>query len=365
MKLIGDFVQSITSLVDGILPGEHHDGLIQTLRGPRNEFKKAIRQTAPFFIPLERSIVDDTTPDPPVPSFLSSEEAEWDDEPRHVTAPIFVDDVLETANSAITRELPNHYPYSVTKQYICNFVGKWEDPSRQFFDVTRRELISGVQLLVEKHFSPYTHGHLKQGVRSIMQYHIQRCAEAATQHIDCLLKDENEPFTMNDRYYAEYRSKFLSHYKRDRLRSKSLVIQNLEDNNGPNMKMAVSEAMSSLAKLGFRSIDASSLVALLPPDPMEPAIGIMADVRAYFQVAYKRFIDNVPMGIDRTLLRGVMVDLGTTLLDGLAINGPTAFERCRRLLSEPEDIIERRSELEKRRQRLLSAQREFVELFGW
>lgn len=99
MKLIGDFVQSITSLVDGILPGEHHDGLIQTLRGPRNEFKKAIRQTAPFFIPLERSIVDDTTPDPPVPSFLSSEEAEWDDEPRHVTAPIFVDDVLETANS--------------------------------------------------------------------------------------------------------------------------------------------------------------------------------------------------------------------------------------------------------------------------
>jgi hypothetical protein len=54
------------------------------------------------------------------------------------------------------------------------------------------------------------------------------------------------------------------------------------------------------------------------------------------------------MGIDRTLLRGVTVDLGTTLLDGLAINGPAAFERCRRLLSEPEDIVERRSELEKR-----------------
>jgi hypothetical protein len=217
-----------------------------------------------------------------------------------------------------------------------------------------------------------------------MQSHIQRCAEAATQHIDCLLKDENEPFTLNDRYYAEYRSKFLSHYKTDRLRAKSSVIQNLEENNSPNMKMAVSEAISSLAKLGFRSIDAPSLVALLPPDPMEPAIGIMADVRAYFQgrehlvypyfpchglryviVSYKRFIDNVPMGIDRTLLRGVTVDLGTTLLDGLAINGPAAFERCRRLLSEPEDIVERRSELEKRRQRLLSAQKEFVELFEW
>jgi len=244
-------------------------------------------------------------------------------------------------------------------------VGQWEEPSRQFFEITRKELISSVQLLVEKHFSQYAHGHLKQGVRSIMQTHIQRCADAATQHIDSLLKDENEPFTMNDRYYTEYRAKFLSHYKRDRLRSKSSVVRNLEDNTSPNMTMAVNEAIASLAKLGFRSVEASSLAALLPPDPMEPAIGIMADVRAYFQVAYKRFVDNVPMSLDRTLLLGVTVDLGTTLLEGLAIQGPAAFERCRRLLSEPEDIVERRSELEKRRQRLLSAQREFVELFEW
>ena len=98
LKLIGDFVQSTKNLVDGIIPGENHDGLIQTLRGPRDEFKKAIRQTAPFFIPLERSQVDDTSM-PAARFFLSSEEAEWEDEPCHVTSPIFVDDVLERANS--------------------------------------------------------------------------------------------------------------------------------------------------------------------------------------------------------------------------------------------------------------------------
>ena len=99
MKLIADFVQSIKNLVDGIVPGENHDGLIQTIRGPRDEFKKAIRQTAPFFIPLERSIVDDTTPDSFGPSFLSNEEAEWEDEPGHVSSPIFIDEVLKKANS--------------------------------------------------------------------------------------------------------------------------------------------------------------------------------------------------------------------------------------------------------------------------
>jgi len=71
------------------------------------------------------------------------------------------------------------------------------------------------------------------------------------------------------------------------------------------------------------------------------------------------------MSIDRTLLRGVTVGLEEALFDGLSISGPKGYERCRRLLSEPEDIVERRSELEKRRQRLLSAQKEFVELFEW
>ena len=116
-----------------------------------------------------------------------------------------------------------------------------------------------------------------------MHTHIQRCADAAAQHIDSLLKDETEPFTLNARYYTEYRSKFLSHYKRNRLRSKSSVMRNLEDSNNPGMKTALNEAISALAKLGIRSVEPSSLAALLPPDPMEPEIGIMADVHGYFQ----------------------------------------------------------------------------------
>ena len=95
--MIGGFVQSTKDLVDGIIPGSNHDGLIQTLRGPRDEFRKVIRQTAPYFLPLERSKVVDSTPVPP--SFLSSEEEEWEDEPCDGTSPIFIEDVLETANS--------------------------------------------------------------------------------------------------------------------------------------------------------------------------------------------------------------------------------------------------------------------------
>ncbi|KAI9465220.1 P-loop containing nucleoside triphosphate hydrolase protein [Lactarius psammicola] len=361
LKLIGTFVRSIESLVSGT-PGA--SGLMQTLRGPQNEFKRAIRQTAPDFRPLERpqTQVVDNTPFPP-PSFLSSEETEWEQQPGNTSRPIFVDDVMEKANCAVTRELPNNFPYIIIKQFIGTFVKRWDYPSGHLFDFTRKELTRRVQQLVEVQFSQYTHGHLKQGVRNIMQSHIQKCADDADKHIKSLLEDENEPFTMNVHYYAEYRSKFLGHYKGARLRAKSNVIKNLENSNDTGMMDAFNEAISSLAKLGLHSVDASSLATLLPPDPMEPAIGIMADVRAYFQVAYKRFVDNVPMSIDRAMVRGLTPDLEKVLFNGLSINGPGGYERCRRLLSEPEDIVERRSELEKRRQRLLSARKELVEAF--
>ena len=77
-------------------------------------------------------------------------------------------------------------------------------------------------------------------------------------------------------------------------------------------------------------------------------------------VAYKRFVDNVLMGIDRILVRGMVVGLEGVLFSGLAINGPGAYDKCKTLLSEPEDIIERRSELQKRRQR---AKEELIEIF--
>jgi Dynamin GTPase effector domain len=70
------------------------------------------------------------------------------------------------------------------------------------------------------------------------------------------------------------------------------------------------------------------------------------------------------MGIDRTLVRGMTKDLRGVLLSGLAIDGSGAFEICRTLLSEPEDIVERRSELERRQQRLLSAREELIDVFG-
>jgi hypothetical protein len=80
-------------------------------------------------------------------------------------------------------------------------------------------------------------------------------------------------------------------------------------------------------------------------------------------VAYKRFVDIIPMGLDRTMLRGVTVGLQDTLIKGLNISGSDGYQRCMMLLSEPEHIAELRTGLQNRRQRLVSARKELVEAF--
>jgi hypothetical protein len=115
-----------------------------------------------------------------------------------------------------------------------------------------------------------------------MKDHIEKCADAGARHIDSLLEEEKEPFTMNDHYFMDYRSKFLAYYKDARLRAKSQFIRNLENSDDGDMVDAISETICSLTRIGLQA-KASSLANLLPADPMDPAIEIMADVRAYFQ----------------------------------------------------------------------------------
>jgi hypothetical protein len=156
-----------------------------------------------------------------------------------------------------------------------------------------------IKAVIEDHFANYTYGHLKQRVmcafvfnslpfppltclRHIVQNHLQKCADAAEQHINSLLEEEQEPFTMNEHYFMEYRSKFLGYYKGIRQKSRSNFIENLESNS-EWAKNSFNKVVSGLAELDLHSVDRSVLPRLFPPDPMETAIEIMAEVRAYFQ----------------------------------------------------------------------------------
>jgi hypothetical protein len=114
-----------------------------------------------------------------------------------------------------------------------------------------------------------------------MQNHIQRCADAAEKRIDFLLEEEQEPFTMNEQNFMDYRSKFLAHYKGIRQRTGSQSIFTLDslklDGNQHDTRSAQPRKNTPPQAVAAAAVDSGS------PDSMESAIQIMAEVRAYFQ----------------------------------------------------------------------------------
>jgi hypothetical protein len=119
---------------------------------------------------------------------------------------------------------------------------------------------------------------------------IKECADAAHDRLDWLLKLESSPFTLNNHYYADYKDKFFGYYKSVAFAehgtfalAAALASGNFEK-IGEKAKDALPEALAALAKAGLQGLQAADFAKLLPSHPeLERALGVMAEVRAYYQ----------------------------------------------------------------------------------
>jgi hypothetical protein len=117
--------------------------------------------------------------------------------------------------------------------------------------------------------------------------HIITCSEQTTQRIQWLCQLESRPFTLNDHNYLDYRDKFRAHYRSWRAENPTLMngisipVSPLRRSDivGPTPHDKV---MTGLRKIGL-NVTLADLAKLLPPDPMDAALEIMACVCAYFQ----------------------------------------------------------------------------------
>lgn len=226
-----------------------------------------------------------------------------------------------------------------------------------------------------------------------MQQHLKKCLERTEERITWLIKLEDLPFSLNTHYLADYRAKFLSHYKsaREKYEQPDVIgaIQRYKVTSIPAPSSSrhvaeptgIAKALAGLAEAGLSGVSAHDLAKLLPPDPMEPALNIMADVKAYFQgtslyhlftnhctdrlillVAYKRFIDNVPLAIDLDLVRGTEQDILVVLYSNLGINGLDGHRICMEFAQESPQVADRRADLQKKLERLEVASGELLSL---
>jgi hypothetical protein len=94
---------------------------------------------------------------------------------------------------------------------------------------------------------------------------------------------------------SDYKDKFLAHYKGTREKYdrfdimgaiesyKSSGSGKASDDPSISQSTSIAKIMAGLAEIGMTGIRPEELPKLLPSDSMEPALMIMAEVRAYFQ----------------------------------------------------------------------------------
>ncbi len=135
------------------------------------------------------------------------------------------------------------------------------------------------------------------------------------------------------------------------------------------------EALAALAALGYTGLTEEDLGKLNKADEYEEELQLMAEVRAYFQVAYKvglrascpsfmhltatlqRVIDNVPMSIDYYFLYAFAEQLHERLFERLGLGTANAAARCSAYVAEDPSVVAARDELMAKKKRLENVQR--------
>ncbi|KAL0945228.1 hypothetical protein HGRIS_000741 [Hohenbuehelia grisea] len=358
MDLLTNFCKDLTDHIDGT-PDEN--GLVQEIRPKQEEFQQKIRRTAPDFKPYEQAKAAGRSSTLKCPDFLLNEPDGGEVEDQNL-APIYIDQVYQRAQKARSRELPDNYPFVVRSAYVSEITKQWGAPAKMLCDQTHKTLSVHIKRIVHDHFALFGQGTLEQRVHIIIQNHLQQCRETTDARIDHLLQLEARPYTLNNHYLADYKEKYLAYYKGSRFEdSNPGFMQKISEYlAGHGTPETVDKVMSGLTNMGLSSVSADQIPKLLGSDPMDPALHIMAEVRAYFHVAYKRFIDNVPLTIDFDLVLGAKDQMFKKLREGLGIMGPNGKKTCEDLTRESPHVAGRREELRKKRERLHAASHELL-----
>lgn len=199
----------------------------------------------------------------------------------------------------------------VRSSYITSITKKWQSPAQILCNQVYNVLFKHVKSLIHDHFASFGQGNLEQRVgyvchllttklshiafRVILQNHVQAACQRTEARIEWLISLEAHPFTLNEHYLADYKDKFLSFYKAFRQSQRSptllahinkyVIAPPQQDNPFGNTPQptGIPKILSGLSEVGITGVKPEDIPKLLPPDTMEPALTIMAEVRAYFQ----------------------------------------------------------------------------------
>ncbi|KAF8839203.1 hypothetical protein BDN67DRAFT_906031 [Paxillus ammoniavirescens] len=355
---VNEFCAAFKSVVDGTSSDKR---LAQRNRALYAIFKRDIRGTAPDFRPFERPGM--------YKSFdaLEPDDTMWKRDPMVQIMGVL--DVQKTIKESIGWELPKNIPYEAKIRLISQFTSLWTAPAERCLTAINEVLDDVIQGLIETHFRRFKV--LQELVSDLIRSDVEEYKSRAHGAMKETLELEFKPnYTQNTHYLQSLCEKWLSKYKLGRRNSTQhqLPAPPISVCTGPAVKthrdsQAETDALEYLSRAGYSGLSVADLARLLPPDAFEDELIVMADVRAYFHVAYKRIIDHIPLKIEHSLHQALAGKLSVTLLQSLIVDTTARgdfAERMKELASEDPAIALKRDNLQARRARLHEYRRKLV-----
>ncbi|KAF7974104.1 hypothetical protein HWV62_13427 [Athelia sp. TMB] len=344
---IRTFCDEVTAAVTG--KGEDK-ALVQANRKRYSDFEREICRTQPNFVT-----------GPPV--------YEGSNLSLSALPEVNLQEVRRVIADSVAWELPHIVPPEAMQTLIKRSVSHWNEPSLRCFIDVFLSLGEFFETLANAHFGRFKK--MQSHLMTVIQADLAKLKGVCYANVEESVRKEQGPFFaphVGD--YDAARGEWLDEYKRQRhARSSEISYPRADAGRGHDYHNEA-QVLSGLAALGYHGINRSDLVRLRPKDEYEDELIVMADVRAYFEVAYKvsntklicdtnltiefdpkRIIHSVPMTIEASLVRPLARDLHASLVQSL-FTRDNAAAQIKELLGEDPTISRRRDELIKKKKQL-------------
>ncbi|KLO16628.1 P-loop containing nucleoside triphosphate hydrolase protein [Schizopora paradoxa] len=321
--------------------------------------KKAIHSTAPVFRP-KNGLSDGSTPESNDAEEYFDEENEVLDVGITLPGPPSTKDcgaVRDYINGSRGHEQKGIVPYTAHRVLIEEFVELWRLPTMQCFDIVSARLEKVLNEHVAKNFSLFPS--LCEHILPITAKLFENQRDAAQKAVEVALRMESEspysPFTQNNEYRFSSMKRWATHYAKvfsQRPASQEYIIPEVVTSIAEQVVESipvVGEVINKVAEGALASDGSSSDASQTSTKPdvgaYEEERKVMAFVRAYFNVSYKRIIDYIPLTIEYTLNKGLLETIQHGIEENLKLYDPGMADKISAMLCEAKEVKERREYL--------------------
>ncbi|KAJ1570046.1 hypothetical protein HK096_004459, partial [Nowakowskiella sp. JEL0078] len=267
-----------------------------------------------------------------------------------VKKPITMSDIRKVIDSQKGREMHGYSPYGAFAFIVTSFQQEWPKHSVQCLSSVSNELHLLIAKLTDECFGRFSNlqGQMRFTVQ-VFQSELYRSTLESLNHL--IQMERRSPFTMGSDEFVRLKNDALSDFK---------ALYEVSRTNAPTSSIAtppqrpetVNRALAALAEAGYTGLTGRDLLRLRDSgSEVDEALQVMAAADAYFTVASKRYLDNVPMTADYGFLARFGDTAEKEIVSRLGVLDKDA-ESIAYLLQEDRVVTEKRKGLEETRVRL-------------